>query len=294
MKQVLKPTAAAAATALSIGAFSLAVIQPAVATGPDDGAGTDTSVSQEVGAYVYKKNDPAKPAAWENSGPQSLLATQEGTDWFTDIVSLLPDYVCGPGWGIQQDKLDITGAFVWPETIVYPEGFEGPVTLTDNRHDDLEVYGPIPECETEPTPDPTPEPTPEPTPTPDPKPTPEPTPTPDPKPTPEPTPDPTPTPEPSPTPDPKPTPEPTPTPDPKPTPEPTPDPTPTPDPKPTPEPTVPEDDPTVPPVATDSPRLPNTGADSTTAAMAGAGLLLAGLGATALVRNRRRTEVSDS
>ncbi|MET4059680.1 LPXTG-motif cell wall-anchored protein [Arthrobacter sp. UYP6] len=249
MNNAIKSTAATAATALAIGGFSLAGIQPAVATGE----GTAPVVSQEVGAYVYLKVDPAKPAAWENSGPQRLLITEKGTDWFEDLISLLPADFCGPGWAIQQDKLDITGDFTWPETIVYPDSFTPNATLTANRHDDLEVYGQVPDCE--PKPEGPPVPAPEPTPTPDPKPTPEPTP------------------------------EPTPTPDPKPTPEPTP------------EPTVPAEDPTVPPTppASDAaPRLPETGANSAAATLAGAGVLVAGLGMTVLIRNRRRTEATEN
>ncbi|WP_284023601.1 LPXTG cell wall anchor domain-containing protein [Arthrobacter sp. zg-Y1219] len=304
----MKTTATAAAAALALGGFSLAVIQPATATG-GTAPETSTTVRQDVGAYLYKKNDESKPAAWENSGPQDLLQVKEHTTkWFEadEIMSRLPKDICGPDWAIQQDKLDIdtTSPFKWPETITYPDGFGEGATLTDNRHDDLETYGPVPDCE----PDPSPSPTPDPKPTPEPKPIPDPSPspTPDPKPTPEPKP--TPDPSPSPTPDPKPTPDPEPTPDPTPDPEPspkaTPEPSPTPAPSPTPSQTppavvVPQPTPPTPPAppapAPVTPgQLPDTGANPAMAALAGAGILVAGLGTAALVRNRRRADSADA
>ena len=276
----MKATATAAAAALALGGYSLAVVQPATATGSTTPE-TSSTVRQDVGAFLYKKTDPAKPAAWENSGLQDLLQVEEyTTKWFEadEIMSLLPKDICGPGWAIQQDKLDIdtTTPFKWPETIEYPDGFGEGATLTDNRHDDLETYGPVPDCEPEPTP--TPDPEPSPTPEPDPSPSPAPEPDPSPSPTPDPIPSPTPDPTPSPTPEPDPSPSPSPEPDADPTPEPGRDPDPVP----------------TPPAAVTPQQLPNTGANPGMAALAGFGILAAGLGTAALVRIRRRTESSDA
>ncbi len=293
----MKVTATAAAAALAVGGFSLAVVQPAIATG-STAPETSPTVRQDVGAYLYKKKDESKPAAWENSGLQDLLNVKERTtQWFEaeEIMSLLPADICGPGWAIQQDKLDIdiTAGFTWPKTIEYPDGFGEGATLTDNRHDDLETYGPVPDCDPEPEPSPTPEPKP----TPDPSPSP----TPDPKPTPDPSPSPTPDPEPSPTPDPEPTPDPSPSPTPE--PEPTPESKPNPDPSPSqtppavvvPKPTPPaKPAPSTPSTPVTPGQLPDTGANPGMAALAGAGLLAAGLGTAALVRNRRRSDASDA
>ena len=254
MKNVMKATATAAIAALTLGGFSLAVIQPAIATG-STAPETSPTIRQDVGAYLYKKKDESRPAAWENSETQDLLRVNENTTkWFesADIMSLLPADICGPGWAIQQDKLDIDTSigFTWPKTIEYPDSFGVGATLTDHRHDDLETYGPVPDCDPEPSPSPTPDPSP--SPTPDPKPTPEPSPSP--------------------------------TPDPRPTPDSSPSPTP-------PAVVVPKPAPSAP--ATPG-QLPDTGANPGLAALAGAGLLAAGLGTVALVRNRRRSDASNA
>ncbi|MFD6165654.1 hypothetical protein ACFWFR_10725 [Oerskovia sp. NPDC060287] len=99
----------------------------------------------EVGIYVYKKNDPAKPAAWENSGPQTLVDHKPGTEWYTTFPSDLPREVCGDGWAVQQDRIRQDGTFVWPETITPPKSALGGV-LTGSKHHDLDDLVEVPEC----------------------------------------------------------------------------------------------------------------------------------------------------
>ena len=68
------------------------------------------SEPQTTGAYVYLKKDARKPASWENSTQQYLVATWPGapgaTSRSTEIRAALPAglTLCGPGWGVQEDK----------------------------------------------------------------------------------------------------------------------------------------------------------------------------------------------
>ncbi|MBP3035941.1 hypothetical protein J2M53_06690 [Arthrobacter sp. zg-ZUI100] len=151
MKNVLKITATAGATALAIGGLSLAAMTPAVATGTASPTTSD-SATKEVGAYVYKKLRPHDEAAWTNSGEQRLLIFNDGTEWIKPsiIMERLPDDVCGPGWAIQQDKLEITEDFDWPLTITYPNQFGDEAILVDHTHENLEFYGEVPDCLTPP------------------------------------------------------------------------------------------------------------------------------------------------
>ncbi|MBP3043557.1 hypothetical protein KKR91_11150 [Arthrobacter jiangjiafuii] len=154
MKNVLKITATAGATALAIGGLSLAAMTPAVATGTASPA-PSVSVKEQVGAYVYKMLRPDEQAAWGNSGKQRLIVVVDGSEWVPDetIMAKLPAEVCGTGWAIQQDKLEVTGAFSWPETITYPEEFKDGGDLQGSTHKKLEEHGEIPDCVTTPAPE---------------------------------------------------------------------------------------------------------------------------------------------
>lgn len=103
----------------------------------------------EVAFYVYPKLDPNAPASWSNSGVQDLIATAPGVDWFTEFPGNLPAYVCGPGWGVQQDKVSHGGTFVWPESIEYPHDNIGWPPIYAAQHTDLEMYIDVPDCVTE-------------------------------------------------------------------------------------------------------------------------------------------------
>lgn len=103
----------------------------------------------EVAFYVYKKLDPTLPAAWENSGVQDLIVAVPGTDWFTEFPGDLPAYVCGPGWGVQQDLAKHDGFFVWPESIEFPDDNIGWPPLYAAKHSELSEFIAVPDCVTE-------------------------------------------------------------------------------------------------------------------------------------------------
>ena len=103
--------------------------------------------------YVYKKTDPKKPASWQNSGLQTLVLAEYGRTskqsnrWFASIdPSALPSFVCGPGWGVQQDKVQYTGTFAFPANIQYPVDNIGFPPLYDYRHEELGAYVTVPPC----------------------------------------------------------------------------------------------------------------------------------------------------
>lgn len=101
----------------------------------------------EVALYLYKKLDPDAPASWPNSGPQTFIDSQLGTEWFTEFPEVLPENVCGEGWAVQQDKVSHTGGFTWPSTIEYPDDNIGWPPIYAARHDNLETYLEVPDCE---------------------------------------------------------------------------------------------------------------------------------------------------
>lgn len=124
---------------------------------------------RSTGLYVYPKDNPNEPAGWYNSGRQVLVASWNGWSWKTELdASLLPEGVCGAGWGVQQDK-------VWgPQSVLPPIvdrkadiGVLGWPPVTGDLHSELDGFLTVPDCETStPTPTPSPEPTtPAPTPT---------------------------------------------------------------------------------------------------------------------------------
>lgn len=109
----------------------------------------DPATFYEVAFYVYKKLDADAPASWPNSGVQDLIATAPGTGWFTEFPGTLPEYVCGDGWGVQQDKVSHTGGFVWPESIEYPDDNIGWPPIYAAQHTDLDLYIAVPDCSEE-------------------------------------------------------------------------------------------------------------------------------------------------
>ena len=116
---------------------------------------TEPPAVYEVGLYVYKKLDPTLPAAWANSGEQTFITAAPGSDWFTEFPGVLPDFVCGTGWAIQQDEIKHGGSFVWPLTITYPDNVLSKAgVLVGAKHADLESLVAVPDCltEHEPTP----------------------------------------------------------------------------------------------------------------------------------------------
>lgn len=102
----------------------------------------------EVGLYLYKKLDPGAPASWENSGPQSFVASKPGAEWYSTFPTGLPLEVCGDGWAVQQDKVSYTGdgPFAWPATITAPHDNIGWPPIYDAKHHDLEQLVEVPDC----------------------------------------------------------------------------------------------------------------------------------------------------
>lgn len=143
---VLKTSAKFAVAALVICGFSFAATGPANAETESPQAAPAPAPVNEVGAYLYQKIDPALDAAWWNAGSQRLLLSQPGTEWIDEITGVLPDDVCGPGWAVQQDRVFLTGTFTWPQTVAYPEQFGNAAVLDDSKHEDLELYGTVPDC----------------------------------------------------------------------------------------------------------------------------------------------------
>lgn len=100
----------------------------------------------EVGYYVYKKLDANLPAVWENSGQQTLVTVQPGTEWLS--TPALPEWVCGEGWGYQQDKVKHDGNLIFPQNITYPnDSGMGWPPIYDAKHGELSG---LPACITEP------------------------------------------------------------------------------------------------------------------------------------------------
>lgn len=100
----------------------------------------------EVAFYVYKKLDPTQPASWPNSGVQDLIVAVNGDDWFAEFPGELPAYVCGLGWGVQQDMAAHDGSFVWPESIEFPDDNIGWPPLYAAKHSELDEFVTVPDC----------------------------------------------------------------------------------------------------------------------------------------------------
>jgi len=138
--------------------------------------GKPSGKAKSTGLYVYPKDDPNRPAAWMNSGRQVLVSTWVGWSWKTTLeVADLPEGVCGPGWGVQQDQ-------VWGDESILPdivdrkknEGVLGWPPVHADLHSELGSFLTVPDCG---VPTPPASPTPPVTPTTPPAPTPTPTPT---------------------------------------------------------------------------------------------------------------------
>lgn len=103
----------------------------------------EPTVVEEVALYCYVKLDLSKPAAWENSGEQTLATVKTGNEWFTDeearALCNIPAEACTPvdGHAYQQDKVRHDGEFVFPEHITYPVDNIGWPPIYDAKHGDL-------------------------------------------------------------------------------------------------------------------------------------------------------------
>lgn len=135
---------------------------------------------QTTGAYVYVKKDAGKPASWENSTQQYLVATWPGASWrdltLAEIAAALPAglTLCGPAWGVQEDKAfgDET-VFTESKAPHYPKDYIGwrsksnpKGAIFGAKHWDLSAMVTVPPCGPTPTVTPTATATPTPTVTP--------------------------------------------------------------------------------------------------------------------------------
>ena len=68
------------------------------------------TAQKSTAAYVYLKKDARKPASWENSTQQYLVATWPGASYrdltLDEVQAAVPAGVpvCGAGWGVQEDQ----------------------------------------------------------------------------------------------------------------------------------------------------------------------------------------------
>lgn len=141
------PVVAAPAASLT---ETAAVSSPLAAT---KGHGGD----YETALYVYKKRDGSKNASWSNSGKQYLVKTWTGRSWAgqdsltaSDLADV-PGPVCGDGWGVQQDAVDLNKVkgdepFLFPENIQYPTDNIGWPPIIDAGHWELSELMDVPNC----------------------------------------------------------------------------------------------------------------------------------------------------
>ncbi|WP_125206572.1 MULTISPECIES: hypothetical protein [Isoptericola] len=114
----------------------------------------------ETAFYVYPKLRANEPAAWHNSGFQTLITTRDGEEFWETLpeeypgdhfnIEDLPADAC-ESWGVQQDVVRTQGDFAWSEFIhiTYPDGPLFDWRLKADRHTDLSNF--LPECSDEPT-----------------------------------------------------------------------------------------------------------------------------------------------
>jgi len=146
-------TVAAVALALSAGA----------AHAHDRGGrgGHHAQSSQVTAAYVYLKKDASKPASWENSTQQYLVATWPTASWRTltlaEVAAAVPAGVtiCGDGWGVQEDQANGDASlFVGKPGPSYPDATVGWGPIFAAKHWDLTTMVKTQPCAGVPTPGP--------------------------------------------------------------------------------------------------------------------------------------------
>ena len=111
----------------------------------------------EIALYVYPLVDSSKPASWENSGTQTLVAHRPASstsDWYTTFPGNLPGYVCGSGWGVQQDIAMLSSTFSsssFPNTVDRAAGtgiLGWPPIVAANHQSVLSLVSYMPSCDT--------------------------------------------------------------------------------------------------------------------------------------------------
>ncbi|MCA5894126.1 hypothetical protein LEP48_12325 [Isoptericola sp. NEAU-Y5] len=108
----------------------------------------------QVAIYLYPKIHKDRPAAWENSGLQTLVGTttvewtkdskRDGTYWYTELpeTSILDEIDLCTDWGIQQDLLrGGPDEYEVPKNIQFPDGTLHDAHLMDWTHQELAELG---------------------------------------------------------------------------------------------------------------------------------------------------------
>jgi len=73
--------------------------------------GTHAAPATATGAYVYRKRDASRPASWQNSTQQYLVATWSGAEYrpvtldqVRTALAVAGVELCGSGWAVQEDQ----------------------------------------------------------------------------------------------------------------------------------------------------------------------------------------------
>jgi len=117
------------------------VAGPAMATEPEPAPTVAPETHYAVGLYCYEKLSDA-PAAWENSGEQTLVAVKEGTEGWSEVekreLCAAPLEACEPSLiASQEDWVSYVGDFTFPEHITYPTDNIGWPPIYKAQHTDL-------------------------------------------------------------------------------------------------------------------------------------------------------------
>jgi len=117
------------------------VAGPAMATEPTPTETVAPETQYAVGLYCYEKLSDA-PAAWENSGEQTLAAVKVGTEGWSEAekrdLCAAPLEACEPSKiATQEDWVSFVGEFTFPEHITYPTDNIGWPPIYKAAHTDL-------------------------------------------------------------------------------------------------------------------------------------------------------------
>lgn len=117
------------------------------------GTPQDTS-GKASGAYVYRKRDASKPASWENSTQQYLVATWPGGSYRDVTLAQVRTALaakgielCGSGWAVQEDQAYGTvSLFSGTPAPSYPTATIGWPPIFAAQHWSLEKFFDVPAC----------------------------------------------------------------------------------------------------------------------------------------------------
>ncbi|WP_263729673.1 hypothetical protein [Cellulomonas sp. SG140] len=129
--------------------------------------GSHVAPATATGAYVYRKRDASRPASWDNSTQQYLVATWSGAEYrplsLDQVRTALAAEgieLCGSGWGVQEDQAYGTQSlFTGTPAPSYPKATIGWPPIFAAQHWTLDKLVQVPACAAAtavPTPTPTP------------------------------------------------------------------------------------------------------------------------------------------